>query len=280
MYIYSCYSRPSWQTTCLLRLWNRTNTLCDWISQLWGMSKFGWCSKQCQLVFKHAIINHIYLCIYWYLTARPFPRCPVYIYRSQDDSFPFQVHKNYHTTDIFDLWGYYKLDEHFVWPHFSIAVLSRITGLILPTTTTIPPGWGWGHAVSELFQNQVLWGYFCFTLAVNWGNKCNWFPLLLNYGVSEYRPQSFIFTTCSDSITASIGGGGCGCLVIVCSSVVEHWQVKPGVLGWIPSDCWLFHFPLFASPKIKMYLFLAEVRVSKYCIQTKTKTEGLRIRED
>ena len=165
------------------RLWNRTNTLCDWISQLWGKSKFGWCSKQCQLVFKHAIINHIYLCIYWYLTARPFPRCPVYIYRSQDDSFPFQLHKNYHKTDIFDLWGYYKLGEDFEWPHFSIAVLSRITGLILPTTTTIPPGWGWGHAVSERFQNQVLWGYFCFTLAVNWGNKCNWFPLLLSFWV-------------------------------------------------------------------------------------------------
>ena len=30
-----------------------------------------------------------------------------------------------------------------------------------------------------------------------------------------------------------------------CSSVVEHWCLKPGTLGSIPGNWWLFHFGLF-----------------------------------
>ena len=33
------------------------------------------------------------------------------------------------------------------------------------------------------------------------------------------------------------------------SSVAEHWQLKPGVLVLIPSDCQPFHFPLFSPQK-------------------------------
>ena len=39
--------------------------------------------------------------------------------------------------------------------------------------------------------------------------------------------------------------------VLSFSSVVEHWLHKPGVLGSIPSDCWLFTFLRF-SPIIKI----------------------------
>ena len=70
-----------------------------------------------------------------------------------------------------------------------------------PLLSAAPPGRGW------------------FNLAVNWDNKCNWFPLLLNYAVSEYRPQSAIFTTCSDSITAAIVGQA----VVVWLLYVAQW---------------------------------------------------------
>ena len=38
-----------------------------------------------------------------------------------------------------------------------------------------------------------------------------------------------------------VGAGGS------CSSVVEHWQLKPGVLGLIPSDYRVFALLYFSS---------------------------------
>ena len=34
---------------------------------------------------------------------------------------------------------------------------------------------------------------------------------------------------------------------VSCSSVVEHWRLKPGGLGLIPSDGWLFDFSLYSE---------------------------------
>ena len=109
-----------------------------------------------------------------------------------------------------NLWSH----VYFVWLSFSLwmMLVSQLlysvhvwrTDLKLSTTTTTPPGWGWGHASPELFkipqllllllggggdmlpqnwsyQNQMLWGYFWWSWAMNWDNKCNWPPLLLNY---------------------------------------------------------------------------------------------------
>ena len=68
-------------------------------------------------------------------------------------------------------------------------------------------------------------------------------------------------------------GGSSGCQAIACSSVVEHCQVRPGVLDWIPRDCWLFLFLLFSSHdhNVKcLYFWLRQEFV--------TKAEGLRTR--
>ena len=69
---------------------------------------------------------------------------------------------------------------------------------------------------------------------------------------------------------------GCsGQLAVVRSSVVEHWQVKPGVPDWIPCDCLPFTFLCFHLMIITSkcpYFWLRQYFV--------TKTEGLRTRED
>ena len=43
------------------------------------------------------------------------------------------------------------------------------------------------------------------------------------------------------------------------SSVPEHWQFKPGVLGLIPSNRWPFHFPLFSSHDIRYLINLMDL---------------------
>ena len=46
-------------------------------------------------------------------------------------------------------------------------------------------------------------------------------------------------------------------LIGCCSSVVEHWLHKPGVLGSIPSNCQSFHGPLF-NLKISLHFNLRQ----------------------
>ena len=44
------------------------------------------------------------------------------------------------------------------------------------------------------------------------------------------------------------------------SSVAEHWQLKPGTMGSIPSDCRLFNFLDFLLITSSMSVFMARGR--------------------
>ena len=191
--------------------------------------------------------------------ARAFPRC---IYRSQNESITsvlyriqseIQPHFYFNFIKIFIQTGIMNYANYVsTWvSQLLCSVHVWRTDLKLSTTITTPPGCRVGTCFPRTFQNQVLWGYFRWSWALNWDNKCNWPPLLQNYAVSQYRSQLVIFTTCGDSTTTLIVEA----MVVsgYCTQLIDR---LPGVLGWIPSDSWLSSFHLTMS------WFLAEARIS------------------
>ena len=60
------------------------------------------------------------------------------------------------------------------------------------------------------------------------------------------RNQTQSLALCHNCLVCSEGLGG---YLVVSSSVAEHWQLKPGVLGLIPGGCWLFTFLYFCVKK-------------------------------
>ena len=77
-------------------------------------------------------------------------------------SFLFQLHKITIQMDIYEGIINYENYANTLCDHISQLLYSLwITGLKLPTSTTIPPGWGWGDASPEIrcFEvNMVQFG--------------------------------------------------------------------------------------------------------------------------